>query len=218
MIDTLHYSFDSVTKDEREACVLQLDSEVDWNAEVDGKEPGYESFCMFLTGLVHRLADTHKVRCAFVEGESARRLTSYAQANGLHFSRYQRNSVETLLRQIATIVGYKGNIGSGIVFLPQNMQELKKVFDYPARGNGWLFLAVDGSTHVKWSDLTPFYLAKELGDQGNYILVPDIIFLFYHEVQLCYAEILLDSMKKETVLAHIREVSSSFRLNVVPKP
>jgi hypothetical protein len=217
MDTTLHVSVQTAASAGQSWYVFQLDSDVEWDAETQGKEPGYEKYCQFLSDFIFKLSSKATVVAAFPGGESTRRLIQFARTHSLKYTKYPKTIVEGWLSKTISLWGGKGRIGTGISFSVQNPQELLKILLYPARPCAWLFMVVDGKLRMDWSQLTPFYLAKELGEAGEHILVPGARFVVYHEVYLCYAEIASCSLSKEHVLPVLKASSSSAHITLSQK-
>lgn len=217
MATTLYYSVQTATVASQVECIVQLDSDIEWNAETQGKEPGYAQFCRFLTDLAFRLSNKPAVVASFPEGESARRLIEHARIHSLRYTKYPRTIVEEWLSGIVSLCGFKRGIGTGISFLVMEPQELQKILEYSARPCAWLFLAADGEARIEWTKLQPFYLAQELGETEDDSLRSGAKFILYHETHLCYAEIASCSLSKERLLSALHGSASSFQITLADK-
>ncbi len=190
--------------------IAVLDSEVEWDAECNGDEPGYYHFVAFLSRLLPALATKRNIYACFTERGYTRRIGRRLRGLGLSYVRFPTSEPEILVDYLLRRVrrSHKG-YGSGVLINPRGEEQIRRTFNLAMRGNERLFFHIgDVTAPDELREYEPFYVRDRRRGVWDARVLEKAFCVVYQEIGLAYAEIMSPSLKPSQVLSTVQRVGA----------
>lgn len=205
---TLRYSARKLDIAPSSYLIASIDSCVDWNAEANGEEPGYDEFRGFLRRLVEALVGSDLLYASFTERRGVRAL--HLKEKVIVTYRYPIYLPEhfacAVLRKLSKSLVVR--VGSGLAFQLKEPEQLDAILGAPARPNEWLFFVAAPQGDPNWLALRPWYLTEHGYQAPDPQVVSAARWTIYHEASINYCEIQTTCISESALRAATTDCAS----------
>jgi len=211
-MDKIYFSTKSVDlNDSLSVPCFIVDTKVQWDAEINSKEPGYDIFLAIMSKLLFTLSKEEPVCASFTERKIQN--LSTIKKTGLEYKKYPLSFIENAINKIFTVLNVK-EIGSGVTCFAKNVQDVKKIVHLSKRSNEWLFFYIGHEAPV-WLEYKPYYIMLEDKGLDDYNYLSGSLFILYHEINLNYFEIHSFVLPHEIIYKCLERLCIEYKIQLI---